>query len=45
MKRKFHLFNIEIKLSNNKRIKISKLSVKFENKMSESEFEEILNET
>ena len=45
MKRKFHLFNIEIKLPNNKRIKISKLSVKLKNKMSESEFEEILNET
>ena len=45
MKRKFHLTNIEIILPRNKRIKISKLSVKLKNKMSESEFEEILNET
>ena len=40
MKRKFHLFNVEIKLSNNKQVKISKLSVKLKNKMSESEFDQ-----
>ena len=41
MKRKFNIENIEIILPNKKRAKISKLSIKFEKMISDSEFEEM----